>query len=208
LTHLRFTKGIDFDLAELESTQMPGGARWVLARHPDAFAERYGAGIPVAGDWGEDRLSNAGERLKLSLGGGAPVIDFTYLDEGPWPEAADGEGHALVFLGEGEPNDPSQWTASVTGGSPGVDGSGGEGGGGAPLARLKWNAVVFDGAGVLLEWATLPARWYRVERSLDLVDWEVAIEARAAESDAMQATLVRAAGDVGGYLRVVELAAP
>ena len=36
------------------------------------------------------------KRLKLSYGAGAPVIEFTYDDEGDWPVESDGDGYSLV----------------------------------------------------------------------------------------------------------------
>ena len=64
----------------------------------EAFEYRYGNLLPVAGQWEDgDRLSNGGERLKLSFGAGDSIRDFTYDDTAPWPISADGGGASLVL---------------------------------------------------------------------------------------------------------------
>ncbi|MFT5109082.1 MAG: hypothetical protein ACI8XO_003776 [Verrucomicrobiales bacterium] len=124
LTDVRFTKGIDFDFPA-GSTIGPGAYRLVV-RNQAAFEMRYGAGLPVVGEYqtnDEAKLSNSGERLKLSYGGGVAVRDFDYDDIAPWPVAADGSGLSLVLVDPSSVPDHTQaanWTASILpGGSPG-----------------------------------------------------------------------------------------
>ena len=125
LTDVRFTKGIDFDFAP-GSTIGPGEYRLVV-RNQAAFEFRYGAALPVVGEYmnnDEGALSNGGERLKLSFGGGVPIRDFDYDDRAPWPEAADGTGVSLVLVGPASVPDhalPASWTTSTaSNGSPGM----------------------------------------------------------------------------------------
>jgi hypothetical protein len=120
MTGVRFTKGIDFNFPDNYTIQ-PGGYA-VLPRNAAAFAERYGAGIPTVGQFAPDSLSNGGENIKLSLGAGTAILDFTYDDNLPWPTDADGVGYSLVLVDpESLPdhNVASNWrTSTVSGGNP------------------------------------------------------------------------------------------
>jgi hypothetical protein len=123
LRGLRFTRGIEFSGASaLLDTVEPGGCvLWVA--DPDAFAFRYGpvAAERVAGVFaGDTHLNNGGERLTLEDAAGTVLVDLTYGDSAPWPEGPDGQGPSLVYIGSGEPADPTRWRASlVPGGTPG-----------------------------------------------------------------------------------------
>ena len=200
LEPLRFTKGVDLDLNTLQLTVLAAGERLILARKAEAFAFRYGADLAVAGSWGDDQLSNGGERVKLSLGGGAPVIDFSYKDSDPWPIAADGDGRALEFAGEGEPSEAAQWRVSVPGGSPGKAGE-------MIFAdTLAWVSVSFDDEGIVLEWQSSPGKRYQVERSMAMANWERVGEMIEGRAGTTSASLIIPADQrlEGGYLRVVE----
>ena len=124
LTDIRFTKGIDFDFAGGSVTSLAPGAFVLVVRNIAAFESRYGAGLPVAGQFEPDNLSNGGENVKLSFGAGAAIREFQYLDAAPWPPAADGSGRSLVLIEPGsapDHSDPANWRASVrVGGSPGA----------------------------------------------------------------------------------------
>ncbi|MCH2062139.1 MAG: lamin tail domain-containing protein [Roseibacillus sp.] len=123
LTDIRFTKGIDFDFADGVITSLAPGAYALVVRNEDAFESRYGAGLPVAGSYGPDNLSNGGENVKLSFGAGVTIQEFHYLDVAPWPSAPDGTGVSLALVNPAvapDHADPFNWRASVTvGGSPG-----------------------------------------------------------------------------------------
>jgi hypothetical protein len=105
-------------------TLLPG-ARMVLAVDPAAFAQRYGASIPVAGQF-TGQLNNSGEHLVLADSRGATILDFTYDDTGAgWHPTTDGDGYSLVILDELGPtanwnNGPSWRPSSSIGGSPGT----------------------------------------------------------------------------------------
>ena len=92
-------------------------------RKRKAFEMRYGAGLPVIGKYGGDRLNNAGELVTLLGAGGATVQSFTYSDSSPWPTGADGTGVSLVLKSPGtfpDHNLPESWAAGGhAGGSPG-----------------------------------------------------------------------------------------
>ncbi len=127
LTPVRFTKGIDFDFSASSVTILAPGQRVLVVRNLAAFTARYGTslgGTPIAGAWQVgDALSNSGEQLKLSYGAGTAIRDFFYDDNGPWPDGADGSGHALVLTNPStlpEHANPLGWRLStVSGGSPG-----------------------------------------------------------------------------------------
>jgi hypothetical protein len=129
MTDVRFTKGIDFDFSP--GTMIEPGAFLLIVKNQPAFASRHGAGLPVAGEWKpDDKLSNGGENIKLSLGSGTAIIEFTYDDNAPWPTSPDGGGSSLTLIlpTETQPadhSDPLAWQASQqTGGTPGVTGPG------------------------------------------------------------------------------------
>ena len=132
LNGARFTKGIDFDFEAGEVTLLEPGTTVVLVANTPAFRARYGDEPIIAGEFGnqaEARLSNGGETIKLSFGGGTPITEFRYNDKAPWPTGADGAGYSLI-LASTEPgidlNAPTAWVQSADlGGSPGLPGGGG-----------------------------------------------------------------------------------
>ena len=125
LTDVRFTKGVDFDFPA--SMLINPGAYMLVVKNQEAFESRYGGGLPIAGEWAVDNnLSNGGENVKLSLGSGTAIIEFTYDDVSPWPTSADGGGYSLTLDSPGKTlpathSDPLAWRASrLTGGTPGT----------------------------------------------------------------------------------------
>ena len=121
LTDLRFTKGIDFDIPA--GTMLAPGAYALVVRNTAAFGHRYGTGYQIIGEYLDDKLSNDGERLKLSYGAGAAIRDFTYNDVPPWPDDPASGGPSITLrdpAGLPDLNDGSNWAASAFGGgSPG-----------------------------------------------------------------------------------------
>lgn len=123
LTGVRFTKGIDFDFPA--GTQLAPGSFILVVKNQAAFEARYGSGLPVAGNYGADNLSNGGEQIKLSLGAGTAILDFIYDDAAPWPSGIDGNGASLTLTSPLSLPDHAlavNWRASSQlGGSPGAD---------------------------------------------------------------------------------------
>ena len=124
LTNLRLTKGIDFDFKP--GSIIKTGEYLLIVRNRVALESRYGAGLPIAGEWEADnKLDNAGENIKLSFGAGTPIIEVTYDDKEPWPISADGDGFTLNLT---DPKNVSQenhgeannWYSGVA--SPGSEG--------------------------------------------------------------------------------------
>jgi hypothetical protein len=86
----------------------------VVVRNAAVFAAKFGAGLPVAGEF-TGGLDNGGERLVLSLGGATPLRDFTYDNNLPWPPEADNGGASLVLVAPHTNPDhanPLNWRAS------------------------------------------------------------------------------------------------
>jgi len=126
LTDLRFTKGIDYDFPS--GVFIQPGAFLLVVKNQAAFESRYGPGLPVIGEWQiDDKLSNGGEKIKLSLGSGTAIIEFTYDDISPWPTSPDGAGFSLTLITPNQTlpsdhSDPLAWTASMQqGGTPGSE---------------------------------------------------------------------------------------
>ncbi|MDE0860572.1 MAG: lamin tail domain-containing protein [Akkermansiaceae bacterium] len=100
---------------------LAAGARGVLVVDPVAFEAEYGPGITILGQWTGGALSNSGESIVLRDPLGNVIHDFAYDDLAPWPLEADGQGASLeVIDSEGNYNDPLNWRASITGGTPGT----------------------------------------------------------------------------------------
>lgn len=67
----------------------------VVGRDPELLEVRFGAsGGLLLGPW-EGTLDNGSERVVLLDGDNAYVDSFTYEDDSPWPQAADGDGESL-----------------------------------------------------------------------------------------------------------------
>jgi hypothetical protein len=90
LNLVRFTRGIDFTFPDFELA--PGGFCLVV-RDPNAFAARYGPGLPVAGRY-TGSLDNDGERIELQDAAGAIIHTFAYRAD--WFPMTDGWGFSLT----------------------------------------------------------------------------------------------------------------
>lgn len=123
LTGVSFSEGIDFTFTGSAITSLAPGQRVLVVRNLAAFTAAYGsaAAARVAGVFANaTALGNAGERIKLNDDSGSTVFDFTYSDLAPWPVAADGTGPSLRVVNlAASPENPANWTAGVTGGTPG-----------------------------------------------------------------------------------------
>lgn len=122
LTGLVFSAGIEFEFPD--GTTIGPRERWVIVQDEDAFRARYGEGPRILGVFANGtRLSNGGEKIRLETVTGENISEFTYNNNTPWPEAADGEGFSLVLVApETAPNPklPTSWRSSVSqGGTPG-----------------------------------------------------------------------------------------
>jgi hypothetical protein len=124
LNNVRFTAGIAWNA--VAGTDIPPGGRVVIPRRTAAFSMRY-PGVSTLGEYyqaGGNLLDNAGEQIALTDAGGADIKRFTYDDNSPWPDSADGDGPSLVLVAPGlnpDHSNPLSWRASLTpGGNPGA----------------------------------------------------------------------------------------
>lgn len=123
LLGLQFDEGLTFDFG---SQQLAPGEYGLVVRNSDAFELRYGTEHRVLGEF-DGGLANAGETLSLGVPGIGSIMSFTYSDNDPWSQNADGGGATLELINEATPpslqSKPYNWRGSVQyGGSPGSPG--------------------------------------------------------------------------------------
>jgi len=134
LTGLRFIDGISLNFDDGNVQEVGPWEYIVVVGDDDAFEQRYGTGVNVAGEHGGS-LRNRGEQVVLTTAEGEVVFDLSYDKlhrESGW---TDGFGSSLELidpLATPEPGprrtgfleDPANWRASGrSGGSPGGAGS-------------------------------------------------------------------------------------
>ncbi len=121
LSGIRFTNGIAYTFPN--GTRLAPGAFYLLVQNTTNFAMKY-PGVRIDGVF-TNNLANSGEALALIHAAGAPIQQFSYDDQAPWPITADGGGFSLVpiaFNTSLDFNLPTSWRASSqVGGSPGTD---------------------------------------------------------------------------------------
>ena len=81
LRNVRFTKGVDFDFDGSAVETLGAGEYVLVVKNIAAFEARYGTGLPVAGEFEGNNLSNGGEQLKLSFGAGIAIHDINEYDD-------------------------------------------------------------------------------------------------------------------------------
>ncbi|MGD2034546.1 MAG: CotH kinase family protein [Bacteroidales bacterium] len=122
LTGVTIDSAIYFEFPE--NTLLAPGQYYVVAAKPKKFYDRYGR---IADGNFSKSFSNSGEQVLVLAGDGTTIMDFTYDDHSPWPEAPDGDGPSLVSVEinpTGDPDEYTYWTYSKQiHGSPGTDGS-------------------------------------------------------------------------------------
>ena len=122
-TGAAFIAGVIFNFPA--NYTIPVGGYALVVQNTAAFTLRYGAGLPIAGEWSTStRLSNGGDRITFLDRGTAAIKDFSYDDVAPWPTAPDGSGTTLVLINPAANPDHgigANWRASTNpGGSPGA----------------------------------------------------------------------------------------
>jgi hypothetical protein len=120
LSGLRIDSAVNYQFPADEV--LAPGAFFVVASKPNSFARRYG--VEASGNYSKN-LSNSGERFVLFDANDQAIMDFTYSDDLPWPEEADGDGYTLVHTDElpsSDPNEATYWRKSYQiNGSPFAD---------------------------------------------------------------------------------------
>ena len=104
---------------------LAAGGVALVVRNTAAFEERYGPGLPVAGEWGDlndpdggSKLSNGGETMTIRAVDEAIIQSFRYDDDTSlgWPSLADGFGQSLVLrdpLSSPNHDIPLSWRSSL-----------------------------------------------------------------------------------------------
>ncbi len=113
---------IDFNLPD--NTSIPAHGYLLLVKDSDVFLSQY-PGVPggvAIFEWGDGRLNNGGEKIRLSMPGDVDLLGqrhyiridmINYDNEPPWPLEPDGGGASLRRLNVNlYGNDPNNWTAA------------------------------------------------------------------------------------------------
>jgi Concanavalin A-like lectin/glucanases superfamily/CotH kinase protein/Lamin Tail Domain/Immunoglobulin domain len=100
LNGVRLINGVAFDFTGSAVTSLDAGQTVLVVKNEDAFAQRYGAGLPVAGSYAGN-LENRGERIQLVDASGEEILDFSYDNQ--WQPMTDGFGFSLVIRDESAP---------------------------------------------------------------------------------------------------------
>ena len=104
LAGVRFVNGVEFNFNGSAITSLAPGARVLVVRNSSAFNSRYGAGLPVAGQY-SGNLNNGGERVQLLDSVNEEILDFSYNNS--WYPQTDGLGFSLVVVDENAA--PDSW---------------------------------------------------------------------------------------------------
>ncbi len=160
----RFTDGIDFTFPDLP---MAPGACCLVVRDRTAFETRYGAGLPIAGQY-TGRLNDGGEQLELQDAAGTIIHNFHYRDN--WFRITDGPGFSLTVRDPATApantwGNENTWRPSVAlGGSPGTD----DGAGGLTPGMVVINELLANSSGVGPDWIELRNT---TEQAVDVGGW-------------------------------------
>ncbi|MBI5385210.1 MAG: lamin tail domain-containing protein [Verrucomicrobia bacterium] len=113
LAGVRFIEGVQFNFNGSAVTNLAPGARVLVVANWAAFTNRYGPGLPVAGEY-NGQFNNGGERLQLVDANGEEILDFSF--DNTWHPITDGHGFSLVIVDDAAPaaawDLPSSWRAS------------------------------------------------------------------------------------------------
>ncbi len=112
LTGCRFPEGMPADELILGPALLKPGEHAVIARHSEAFKERYGSAVTPIAAWLYGGLSDSGETVTLLNRDGLLLDLLTYKTSGKWPKSADGDGCSLNRAAFG-PEEGVTWQAAV-----------------------------------------------------------------------------------------------
>lgn len=102
--------------------ELAPGARALYVAEGEAFVMRYGAGLPIAGEFilGSN-LSNDGERLTLLASDSSQIVNLVYGINAPWP-STDGKSIVLMNPATSDASTGSNWRQSTAAnGAPALD---------------------------------------------------------------------------------------
>jgi hypothetical protein len=119
LSGCRFPEGKPADELILGATILKPGEHAVIARHSEAFKERYGSAVTPIAYWLYGGLDDSGETVTLLNRNGIVLDLLDFKTKGKWPKSADGDGDSLNRTTFG-PTERQPWQAAVP--SPGYGG--------------------------------------------------------------------------------------
>ncbi len=94
----RFPEGEPADALTLDGPILRPGEHAVVARHPEAFAQRYGSNVIPIACWLYGGMSDGGEKVTLLNANGQILDQIHYDTSDGWPKSADGDGDSLNRL--------------------------------------------------------------------------------------------------------------
>ena len=113
LTGCRFPDGKPADELILGATILKPGEHAVVARHSEAFKDRYGSAVTPIAYWSYGGLSGSGETVTLLNRSGIVLDMVTYKTSGKWPKSADGDGDSLNRTTFGLLAERVPWKAAI-----------------------------------------------------------------------------------------------
>ena len=118
---VRFIKGVSFDFSGSSVQVLAPGGRVLIVKNQTAFQARYGAGLPIAGEYG-GRLSNDGEEIELDAPINKIIEKFSYSPTERPVARTNGSGSSMTRNLEYRVDEQDGWfPSSVWGGTPGAD---------------------------------------------------------------------------------------
>jgi len=124
LAGAKLTDGIYYAFADNSPMRLESDACIVIVKNREAFADRYGDGIPLAPGVYTGSLSNSGETIKLEDRTNSTILEFEYDDR--WHKETDGEGYSLTIQVPANPDRGSWGTPTAWRPSDEPDGSPGQ----------------------------------------------------------------------------------
>ncbi len=108
----RFPEGKPADALTLSGPILKPGQHAVVARHSEAFAQRYGSDIKPIAYWLYGSLADNGETVTLLDARDRVLDSVKYKTSGDWPKSADGDGDSLNRT-EFNPYRSGDWQAAI-----------------------------------------------------------------------------------------------
>jgi len=164
LNLVRFANGVDFTFPSVE---LAPGAYVLVVRDTEAFQQRYGNDVAVAGEYAGS-LNNAGERLVLEDAAGQTIHNFRFRDN--WYDVTDGLGFSLTIRDVAGTaadawGEKGSWRPSAAaGGSPGADDSDAI----VSLGAVVINELLANSEGDESDWIEL---YNTTDQTIDIGGW-------------------------------------
>lgn len=130
LVGTKLTDGVEFDFYNSSIKTLAPGGYLLVVNNKAAFEQRYGTGLPIAGEYSGSLTDQGGEDVDLQLSDGTSLFTVSYSDSGLWPFLADGDGASLELIAPTTvpPNQQNKWyswqSSAEFNGSPGRAGKG------------------------------------------------------------------------------------